>query len=91
MHRQYFADLRRVCDLEDAVVEWFEFEYIRTNSLASHIKRTLDTTQFEEQFIVHQIEVGGIDFSVWRVKLEARDLSQASKSLMCRCFRRYVG
>ena len=37
---------------------------------------------------MHQVEVGGIDFSVWRVLLEARDLKDKSKSLICRCFRR---
>ena len=40
---------------------------------------------------MHEVEVGGIDFSVWRVKLEARDLKEKSKSLICRCFRRCTG
>ena len=40
---------------------------------------------------MNEVEVGGIDFSVWRVKLEARDLKEKSKSLICRCFRRCTG
>lgn len=40
---------------------------------------------------MHQVEVGGIDFSVWRIQLEARDLKDKSKSLICRCFRRCAG
>lgn len=43
--QKYFADLNRVCDIEDTVVEWFKkqhYEQICTNSLKDHIKRQLD-------------------------------------------------
>ena len=42
MFRKYFADLKRVCEAEDTVVEWFNEPYARTNSLKSHIKRRVD-------------------------------------------------
>ncbi len=39
--QKYFADLSRVCDVEDAVCEWFEksqYETVATDSLKNHIK-----------------------------------------------------
>eukprot|EP00347_Sterkiella_histriomuscorum_P020090 403339144 len=68
---KYFADLKRVCEVEDTVLEWFNEPYARTHSLRSHIKRIFDANQFKEQFEVQNVEVGGIDFSVWKVQLKA--------------------
>ncbi len=42
MNQQYFADLNRVCDVEDAVVEWFDVNFVMTQSLAMHIRRKVD-------------------------------------------------
>lgn len=67
LFQKYFADLKRVCEVEDTVVEWFNEEYVRVNSLKSHIKRKLDIKQFEDQFEILKVEIGGIDFSVWKV------------------------
>lgn len=72
MYRKYFADLKRVCEAEDTIVEWFYEPYARTNSLKSHIKRRLDAKQFEDQFDIDTVEVGGIDFSVWKLHLRAK-------------------
>jgi len=39
---KYFADLKRVCDVEDTVIEWFQksiHERICQESLMSHIRR----------------------------------------------------
>lgn len=47
MNQQYFADLNRVCDVEDAVVEWFDLAYVQTQSLAMHILRRVDLAQFD--------------------------------------------
>ena len=74
MFRKYFADLNRVCEVEDTVVEWFQPAYVRQLSLKSHISRTFDPSTFEEHFSVLNIEVGGIDFSVWRVLLKAKNV-----------------
>lgn len=49
---KYFADLRRVCDVEDTIIEWYDYAYIRNNSLLIHIKRHLDIDQFTDQFNV---------------------------------------
>lgn len=43
---KYFADLKRVCEVEDTVVEWFTKPNVKTKSLKQHIKRDLDTSQF---------------------------------------------
>ena len=75
--QKYFADLNRVCDIEDTVVEWFKkqhYEQICTNSLKDHIKRQLDDflVLLQDQFSIDEIEVGGIDFSVWKIYLRAK-------------------
>lgn len=67
LFQKYFADLKRVCEVEDTVVEWFEESYVKVNSLRKHIKRQVDLKQFEEQFIINKVEVGGIDFSVRKI------------------------
>lgn len=39
--QKYFADLSRVCDIEDTVNEWFDKQYyerICTDSLKKHVK-----------------------------------------------------
>ena len=69
MGRKYFADLERVCEVEDTVVEWFDYEYLQNKA---HLKRVLDIDKFKLQFNVKAVEVGGIDFSVWRVTLIAK-------------------
>jgi len=33
MFAKYFADLKRVCEVEDTVVEWFNEPYVKTKSL----------------------------------------------------------
>lgn len=40
--QKYFADLTRVCEVEDTVVEWFakeHYEMIAQNSLKDHLAR----------------------------------------------------
>lgn len=40
--QKYFADLKRVCEVEDYVVEWFEkehYEAICTSALKDHLRR----------------------------------------------------
>ena len=71
MNQQYFADLRRVCEVEDSITEWFDFNYITASSLSDHILRHPDLTLFSTQFTLDLVEVGGIDFSVWRLHLTA--------------------
>jgi len=71
---KYFADLKRVCDVEDTVVEWFDksvHQQICQDSLKDHLRRQIDDflLQLEKQFDTVWIEVGGIDFSVWKIHL----------------------
>lgn len=43
--QKYFADLSRVCDVEDTVCEWFDkqfYERICTDSLKQHVKHQID-------------------------------------------------
>lgn len=72
MLEKYFADLSRVCEVEDTVVEWFDYD--AAISMFSH--RQIDISQYREQFSIQAIEIGGIDFSVLRLQLEARKPSE---------------
>ena len=48
MLQKYFADLRRVCEVEDTVVEWFDYEHASNRSLVAHINRKVDIEQFRK-------------------------------------------
>ena len=74
--QKYFADLSRVCDLEDTICEWFGKDYyekVSTEALQSHIRHQIDDliTKLELQFKIEHIDVGGIDFSVWKICCKA--------------------
>jgi hypothetical protein len=47
LYQKYFADLKRVCEVEDTVIEWFKEIYARENSLRIHMKRSTNWKQFE--------------------------------------------
>ena len=75
--QKYFADLKRVCEVEDTVVEWFDkehYESIAQESLKSHLRRQIDDflNILASQFDFVRIEVGGIDFSVWKILVKAQ-------------------
>lgn len=64
-----------MCDIEDTVNEWFDKQYyerICTDSLKKHVKHQIDDflVSLEEQFTITHVEVGGIDFSVWKIYLK---------------------
>jgi hypothetical protein len=79
--QKYFADLRRVCEVEDTVVEWFDYLHAKNESLTKHIRRHLELDQFKNQFKIHSVEVGGIDFSVWKLELETLPSHNSCKCL----------
>jgi hypothetical protein len=45
---KYFADLKRVCEVEDTVGEWYTEPNIKNRSLKQHITRKIDTNQFSQ-------------------------------------------
>lgn len=62
--------------MEDTVVEWFDkevYKQICMNSMKAHIVRQIDDflLSLSNQFQVVFVEVGGIDFSVWKIHLKA--------------------
>jgi hypothetical protein len=65
--------LNRVCEVEDTVVEWYSYTP-EHESLAMHLKRDINIHQYSDQFNIYSVEVGGIDFSVWKVTLIAKKL-----------------
>jgi hypothetical protein len=76
--QKYFCDLRRVCEVEETVVEWFQEAYVQTNSLKKHIVRKVKLAEFQEQFEILNAEVGGIDFSVWKVLMKVKKCRESS-------------
>ena len=48
MLQKYFADLRRVCEVEDTVVEWFDYEHASNRSLVAHINRKVNIEQIRK-------------------------------------------
>lgn len=79
---KYFADLGRVCELEDTVVEWFEMENllkVASDALKDHRTRQIDSllSQLKKQFDIEKVEAGGIDFCVWKIHLKVRKLPLA--------------
>ena len=50
--QKYFADLNRVCEVEDTVIEWFNKEVVNDicqNSLKDHLSRRIDDFLFQLQ------------------------------------------
>ena len=47
---KYFADLRRVCEVEDTIVEWYDYLNAQNESLLKHIRRHIDLHAFAQQF-----------------------------------------
>ena len=54
------------------MVEWHQYSYLNTQSTLYHITKVPDLTQFKDQFDVVKVEVGGIDFSVWKIHLRVK-------------------
>lgn len=44
---KYFADLKRVCEVEDTVLEWYDEAYVKVKSLRQHIVRHPDIELFK--------------------------------------------
>lgn len=75
-YQKYFADLGRVCEIEDSVIEWYNYEVldeICSRSLTDHLKRQVDDfmVSLTEQFRISLVEVGGTDFSVFKIYMQA--------------------
>lgn len=48
LYQKYFADLKRVCEVEDTIIEWFNEQYVKVRSLRSHIIRKIDISEYFE-------------------------------------------
>lgn len=61
-----YADINRVCELEDSVVEWYNEWYY------DHKKELIDFTFLHENFDILQIDYSGVDNPVVRLQLVAK-------------------
>jgi len=72
--QKYFADLSRVCEVEEAVEEWFLKEFFSQTSTKC-LKMHVNTDRIDAiiaqftGFTLKSCEVGGVDFSVWKLQL----------------------
>lgn len=48
LYQKIFADQKRVCEVEDTVVEWFGIEHVKNESLKMHIRRNVDLNEFRK-------------------------------------------
>lgn len=69
-----YADINRVCELEDTVVEWYEQKYYENKS------EILDFSFLTEFFTIDWIEYSGVDNKVVRLQTRAKYTGRLDKS-----------
>lgn len=62
-----YADINRVCELEDTVVEWYDQKYYENKS------EIVDFSFLEEFFEIKSVEYSGVDNKVVRIQTKAKD------------------
>lgn len=63
------CDMSRICELEDAVVEWYDSSYFK-----SHFKRQgvlLNIDFLKSLFVIKKYECGGIDGLICKIQVQA--------------------
>jgi predicted nucleotidyltransferase len=63
-----YADINRVCELEDTVVEWYEQKYYENKS------EIIDFSFLLDLFEVNSIEYSGVDNKVVRIQAKAKHI-----------------
>jgi len=63
-----YADINRVCELEDSVVEWYEQKYYENKN------EICDFTFLEELFNILSVEYSGVDNKVVRIQTKAKNV-----------------
>jgi len=61
-----YADINRVCELEDSVVEWYDERYY------DHKNELVDFSFLHEMFSIKSIEYSGVDNPVVRIQVKAK-------------------
>ena len=69
-----YADINRVCELEDTVVEWYEQKYYENKS------EILDFSFLLELFEIDWIEYSGVDNKVVRLQTKAKKVGYLDSS-----------
>lgn len=63
--QKIYCDLSRVCEIEDAVVEWYDSKYFQRQ------KDLLNVSFFQQLFNIKKYECAGIDGLICKVHLQA--------------------
>lgn len=71
-----FCDLNRICELEDAVVEWYEEAYYQRRS------DLYDLNYLKELFDIKKVEYAGVDGAICKVLMIARTEGIIDKNLL---------
>ena len=61
-----YADINRVCELEDSVVEWYEQKYYENKN------EIIDFSFLEDFFVIDSVEYSGVDNKVVRIQTRAK-------------------
>lgn len=69
-----YADINRVCELEDSVVEWYEQKYYENQS------EILDFSFLKSLFFIDSVEYSGVDNKVVRIQARARKVGYLDPS-----------
>ena len=69
-----YADINRVCELEDTVVEWYDHKFYQ------HKNELIDFSFIHEMFEITSIEYSGVDNPVVRLQLKAIKEGKTLKS-----------
>ncbi len=73
--RKIFADLNRICEIEDHELEWYDRAYF-----ASQFERLPDLDFLRALFFVKQEYYSGVDMPVAKIELIARQPGRASRN-----------
>ena len=61
-----YCDLNRICELEDAVVEWYEEIYYQNKT------DSIDLNYFKEYFELKHVLYAGVDGAICKVEMIAK-------------------
>jgi hypothetical protein len=70
--QKIIADLSRVCELEDAIVEWYDPKYFQNQ------KNKFDLNYLKPFFVIKRVEYAGYDSVIARVHLVAKNAGKGS-------------
>ena len=63
--QKIYCDLSRICEIEDAVVEWYDIKYFQRQ------KELINMDFLNELFVIKKYECAGVDGLICKIQLQA--------------------